>query len=428
MVSILLRKTGFALLSGGLMLLGVASCTNSDEIGLNLTPPGERFKYVVDSTTVITAATLRQDSLTSEKREICLLGSMNDPVMGQTTASLMTQLRLSSNDVDFGVNAVIDSAMLLMKYAGYSGDTSGIQKVRIYELTKDLYYDSTYFSNQKVEGWYNPDAPIADFSYRPTPEKDSVMIRLSDDFGNKLIHADTAYLSNNPAWLAWFKGLYLQAENVDQGGSVVYYDFKNGKSRLVLYYHNDAADSLQYEVVINSNCSWVNLFNHNYSTASMQGQINDSVFNHSSTFLQSMAGLRAKLKLDLPQALLDEVKTGVTINKAELIITVPDDPTAVKFPRPTSLRIYNVGEGDKNEFIDDLLLGESYYGGTFNALTSTYRFNIGLHLQNLLHPDSTMRVKNNGLFLVLTNERTSGNRLVLKNSGMRLVVTYTPLQ
>jgi hypothetical protein len=141
-----------------------------------------------------------------------------------------------------------------------------------------------------------------------------------------------------------------------------------------------------------------------------------------------MAGLRAKLKLDLPQALLDEVKTGVTINKAELIITVPDDPTAVKFPRPTSLRIYNVGEGDKNEFIDDLLLGESYYGGTFNALTSTYRFNIGLHLQNLLHPDSTMRVKNNGLFLVLTNERTSGNRLVLKNSGMRLVVTYTPLQ
>ena len=410
------------------MLLGLAACNNSDEVGLNLTPPGERFHYVVDSSTVITAATLRQDSLASEKRNVCLLGCMNDPVMGQSTASLLTQLRLSSNDVDFGTNPVIDSAMLLMKYAGYYGDTTQVQKVHIYELTQPLYFDSTYYSNLKMDGKYNPAEPIGDFSYRPTPDKDSVMIRLSDDFGNKLLHTDTANLSNNPVWLTWFKGLYLQAQPVDQGGSVVYYDFKNGKSRMILYYHNDTSDSLKYEIVINSNCSWVNLFGHNYSTASMQSLINDSVYTHEDLYLQAMSGLRAKLKLDLPQALLDEVKTGVTINKAELIITVPYDQTAARFPKPLSLRVFNAGTTGKNEFIDDLLLGETHYGGGFSSATSTYKFNIGLHLQNLLHPDSTQRIPNNGLFLVLTDERTSGNRLLLKNSGMKLRITYTPLQ
>ncbi len=56
------------------------SCDSSDKIGLEITPPGERFAYHTDSTSVIMVSTLKQDSLTSEKRERSLLGSINDPV------------------------------------------------------------------------------------------------------------------------------------------------------------------------------------------------------------------------------------------------------------------------------------------------------------------------------------------------------------
>ncbi len=432
MINTFLRKTGIALLSGSLIYLSFTGCTNSDEIGLNLTPPGDRFHYIVDSTTVISASTLRQDSITTEKRTSSLLGCMNDPIFGRSTANLLTQLRLSSNNVDFGVNPQIDSAMLLLKYQDYYGDTSALQSMRIYELTQNLFFDSTYYSNLNMTGFYNPAVTVGDFSYYPKPGQDSVLIRLFDEFGNKLLNTDTANLSDNTAWLAFFKGLYFESQPVEQGGSIIYFDLTGGKSRLTFYYHNDANDSLQYEVVINSNCSWVNLFSHNYSGTPITNQINDSIDTHPEVYLQSMGGLRSHLKLELPDSIMDKIDSGITINKAELIFTMPDDPTVSSFERPTSLRIFNAGATGKNEFIDDLLLGEAYYGGSFNSQTSTYRFNIGRHLQNILHPDSTQRIDNNGLFLVITDERTSGNRLVLKNGmvngGMKLVITYTPVQ
>ncbi|TSA35102.1 MAG: DUF4270 domain-containing protein [Porphyromonadaceae bacterium] len=432
MINTFLRKAGIGLLSGSLVFLSFNGCTNSDEIGWNLTPPGDRFHYIVDSSAVISASTLRQDSVTTEKRTSSLLGCMNDPIFGRSTANLLAQLRLSSNDVDFGADPQIDSAMLLLKYQGYYGDTTALQSMRIFELTQNLFFDSTYYSNQNMTGFYDPAVTVGDFSYYPKPDQDSILIRLSDEFGNKLLNTDTANLSNNTAWLAFFKGLYFESQPVEQGGSIVYFDFTGGKSRLTLYYHNVANDSLKYDVVINSNSSWVNLFNHNFSGTPIANLINDSVDTHPEIYLQSMAGLRSHLKLEIPQAIMAKINDRITINKAELIITIPDDPTVSTFGRPTSLRVFNAGASGKNEFIDDLLLGEAYYGGTFNAKTSTYRFNIGRHLQNILHPDPDQRIANNGLFLVITNERTSGNRLILKNGtvngGMKLVITYTPVQ
>ncbi len=427
MVNTLLRRTGIALLTGSLLLLSYTSCTNSDEIGLNLTPPGERFHYIVDSSTVITATTLRQDSITSEKRTSSLLGSMNDPIFGRSTASLITQLRLSSNEVDFGVNPQIDSIVLLLKYKGSYGDTTQLQSMKIYELTNDLYFDTTYYSNHKMTGAYNPEASIGTYSYYPKPNQDSVLIRLSNDFGNKLLKTDTSHLSNNTTWLSYFKGLYLKSDEVEQGGSIVYYDFTNGKSRLQIHYHNDTTDSLLYEVVINSNCSWVNLFNHNYSGTPIENQINDSVYTHPQVYVQSMGGLRSKLKVDLPEAILSKINTGVTINKAELIITLPDDPTASSFQLPASMRVFNVGANNQNVFIGDITLGESYYGGTYQSATKTYKFNVGRHIQNLVHPNPAKRLENTGLMVVLTDERTSANRIILDNK-IKLVITYTPLQ
>lgn len=432
MINTFLRKTGTVLLSGSLIFLSFTSCTNSDEIGLNLTPPGDKFKYHVDSATVITASTLRQDSITSEKRTSSLLGCMNDPIFGRSTANLLTQLLLSSYEVDFGVNPQIDSAMLLLKYQGYYGDTTQLQSMRIYELTQNLYFDSTYYSNLNMTGFYNPAVTVGDFSYYPKPGQDSLMIRLSDELGNKLISTDTSNLFNNTTWLAFFKGLYFESQPVEQGGSIVYFDFTGGQSRLLLYYHNDADDSLKYEVVINSSSSWVNLFSHNYSGLPIANVINDSIGDNEKVYMQSMAGLRSHLKLELSDSIMSKINSGITINKAELIITIPDDPTVNSFGRPTSLSVYNATADGKNQYIEDLALGAAYYGGTFNSGTSTYRFNIGRHLQNILHPNSTQRIANNGMFLVITDERTSGSRLILKNGtvngGMKLIITYTPVQ
>lgn len=430
MINKMLFKAGYGLLSGGLFLFMAVACDNSEEVGLNLTSVHERFRYRVDSSAVVTATTLRQDSLTSEKRTASLLGCMNDPVFGRSSAHLLTQLRLSSNDVDFGESPVLDSAMLMLKYLSWYGDTTTQQDIRVYELSNDLYFDSTYYSNMDISGFYDPASPIADFSYQPLPSRDSVLIRLSDGFGQKLLEVDTSYLTDNTTWLTFFRGLYLEAQPVEQGGSIISYNFSGGSSRLTLYYHNAANDSLSYEVIINTNCTWVNLFNHDYAGSSIEPLINDSLYDHPETYLQCMAGTRARLKITLPDTVLSLVNSGVAINKAELVFSLAVDPTSSAFATPSALRVFNARADLTNEYIEDLGLGDEYYGGTLDSASGTYRFNIGRHIQTLIHPDTAQRIDNNGLLMVLSDERISAGRLILRNGpgAMKLILTYTPIQ
>jgi hypothetical protein len=430
MIKKILLKAGYGLLTGGLFLFMAVGCDNSEEVGLNLTSPNERFRYIIDSSAMVTATTLRQDSLTSEKRTASMLGCMNDPVFGRSTAHLLTQLRLSSNDVDFGESPVLDSAVLLMKYQSWYGDTTTQQDIRVYELSQDLYFDSTYYSNMDINGFYDPTSPIATFSYQPLPSQDSVLIRLSDSFGQKILEVDTSYLTDNTTWLTFFRGLYLEAQPVEQDGSIISFNFTGGNSRLTLYYHNAANDSLSYEVIINSNCTWINLFHHDYSLSAIEPQINDSLYDHPEVFIQGMAGTRTHLKLTLPDTLLSIINSGIAINRAELVFTLADDPAPSIFATPKSLRVFNARTDWTNEYIEDLALGEAYYGGVLDSTTGTYHFNIGRHVQFMLHPDTIQRVDNNGMFLVLADERTSAGRLVLKNTpgAMKLIITYTPLK
>ncbi|MBT5424707.1 MAG: DUF4270 family protein, partial [Bacteroidetes bacterium] len=144
---------------GAVMVIGLStlvSCENSDQLGLEITPPGERFAYHIDSVTSIRMSTIRQDSLTSDKRSAVLLGATQNESFGSTKASFMSQLRLSSNDVDFGDDIKLDSVILFLKYLNYYGDTSLVHNLRIYELTDDLYFDSTYYSNHDISNFYDP--------------------------------------------------------------------------------------------------------------------------------------------------------------------------------------------------------------------------------------------------------------------------------
>lgn len=426
MINNFLRKAGLGLLSGSLIFLSFTGCKNNAQIDLNMIPDDDNFKFYVDSASMVTASTLRQDSVASRNGTTSLLGCMNDPVFGQSTAGLLTQIRLTSNEVTFGVNPQIDSVILELKYQGSYGDTTTLQTVRIYELTKDLYYDSVYYSNMDAGGFYDKTSPVADFSFLPEPNlKDSLLIRLSDELGTKLLNADTSFLSNNDVWLTFFKGLYLEAQPVYQGGAIVYFDFTGGESMLTLYFHNDVADSLRYDLAINTNAAWVNLFSHDYAGAVLKDQINDSVTPYDKVYLQSMAGLRSHLKLDLSR-IIDSIFTqtthNITVNKADLIIPLAEDPTVGSFASPGGLWVFTSG----------ITAGkDTYFQGFFDEATSTYRFSLVRYMQKILHPDPAKRIENIGLYMIMQNETTSANRVILKNGtvpgGIKLVITYTPV-
>ena len=420
------------LLYGGLlffMVAGFYSCDNSDQLGLEITPPGERFAYHIDSSSIISMETLRQDSLTSEKRSAILLGSITDDVFGSHQSSFLTQLRLSSNDVDFGENIQLDSAILLLKYHGYYGDTTSLQNIQVFEMTDDLTFDSTYYSNLNLETYYDADQPIAEKEYYPTPGADSLTIRLDDQIGLKILEADTSHLKENSTFLEYFKGLYLKTDPLTSGGAMTYFNFAGGQSRMLLYYSNSEEDSLSYEVVINSNCTWVNIFDHEYEGSEAGAVINDSINTHELVYLQAMSGLRSGISIDFSDSIMLMAEKGIAINKAELVFPVTMDYVNDYREKPPTLAVFGANEDGTNAFIDDIFLGEIYYDGTYHEEEEGYIFNISRHVQNLLNPDLDNRLENSGLFLVINEARVSAGNLVLKNgdplSGVSLIITYT---
>lgn len=420
------------LLIKGLLLFVIAglwSCETSDKIGLEITPPGERFKYYIDTTSTIRVSTLRQDSLTTEKRERSLLGSMKDPVFGHSSAGILTQLRLSSNEVDFGEEAVLDSVVLLLKYQGGYGDTTVLQNIKVYELEESLYFDSTYYSNIDATKYYSESGIVADMEFLPNPSGDSLAIRLDESLGEKILFAEDAELKDNTSFLEYFKGLYLRSMPVDQEGSVMYFNLAGGKSRMTVYYQNSEEDSLQYEVVINSNCTYLNTFEHDYTGSESEASINDSAAGSGNFYIQSMAGLRAHVRIEFSDTLMQLSYDGIAINKAELIMPVSREYIVDNKPVPGSLQVFNAKEDGTNEFIGDLFLGEEYYGGFYDKANSTYSFNIARYIQDLLDPQVVSRLANTGLFIVVKDARIAANQVVLKNDPqgekIRLEITYT---
>lgn len=411
------------------LLIGIWSCDQNEKIGLEITPPGERFAYHQDTASVIRVSTLRQDSLTSEKRSRSLLGSMNDPVFGKSRAGILTQLRLSSNDVDFGENVQLDSVVLLLKYQSGIGDTTDLQHIRVYELLEDLYFDSTYYSNLDISSYFDEANPVADFQYYPTPRADSLFIRIDDIIGEKILFADTSYLKDNASFLDYFKGLYFESSAINEEGSVMYFDLTGGDSRMMLYYNNSEEDSLKYEVVINSNCTWLNVFEHDYTGSEIELIVNDSMGEYGRAYIQAMAGLRAYARIEFSDTLMQLSYDGISINKAELRIPVAQEYVTNEMLVPGNIQIFNALEDGTNEFISDIFLGEEYHGGFYDESTGEYTFNIAKYVQDLLDVDLDFRVKNNGMFIVIKDSRISGNHLVINNNPqgekIRLNITYT---
>lgn len=427
------RQASGRLLSAGMILLlvlGFTACNNSDELGFELTPPGERFAYFKDSTSVLALRTLRQDSLSTERRNPVLLGSAADDVFGRQVAGFVTQLRLTSSNVDFGEGVQLDSAILLLKYDGYHGDTLTTQHLKVYEVLTDLVFDSVYYSNQDLSTYYDPASSVAEVSFLPAPATDSLAFRVDDAIGQKILSADTSHLADNNTFLEFFKGLYFTTDPVLSGGAISYFDLAGEKSRLTLYYHNAEEDSLTYEVVINDNCTWFNVFAHDYSGSVAEPYINDSLYTDELAFIQAASGLRAGMSVTFSDSILKRAEDGIAINKAELILPVDQAYVNDLRLRPSNLSIFGAADDGTNEFIEDIFLGEDYYDGGYHSDRQAYVFNVARHVQNLLHLDPDKKIENKGLFLVISDSRVTANGLVLRNGGaaeggIQLNITYT---
>lgn len=436
--------TGFAMVV--ILLWGCKD--NFSDAGLNLLPKNDlvTVDQVVEKST-IQARTELDGNQRTDKPAFNLLGTYNDSIFGKTNADFACQFRLSSFP-DFSDNAQPDSIMLYLYYKTITGDTITPQHIKVYELTSDLDIDTKYYQDIDLKSMTNG-IPLADIVYTPkfrldsltsltltsSDPKDTVQqelaIKLSDSFAQKLFSADSLTLSDNDRFLQYMKGLYIEAGDLNQGGTLMSIKSSAG-SYLVLHYHNDTSDSLYYSVGVNSNSVRVTHFSHDYSNTTFAAQLNDPESPDSLLYLQTTGGLRSKIFIpnlgNLTKLIpgIGSDSTNVIINGAELVFQVDTIASDLKKYLPPSQLVLTAIDPLGQEYLpSDVSFSSIYYDGAYNSTNQTYRFNIVKHLQEVIDK----KKENNGFYLSTAFRSEAYRRVVLKGpgskTGIHLNVTYS---
>lgn len=124
----------------------LSGCSNPEGVGLDVDPEDAISGTLVDSSTVF-SSTVREDSLMTTGLSRYPLGFMRDPVFGTTEANLAMTLNLPDTEISFGTAPVLDSAVLVLRYADFYGDSTGtVYQVDVHQLQDALSASGPYFN------------------------------------------------------------------------------------------------------------------------------------------------------------------------------------------------------------------------------------------------------------------------------------------
>ncbi len=441
-------RAGRLLLWVTLMVVALAACRRpEDELGRDLIDPRDTLGLVVTDTTTLLAWTVAEAPVKTSGLSRNALGSYMDPRFGMVRASIVSQVRLSTNNVGSGQDnsgLVIDSVVLALRFDDASpvyGDL-GAQRFTVHEITDLLSVDSIYRVDdvparldqdlvRSHSGLITPSPGV-----RPVVGGDTLApqlrIPLAPAFGQRLLaRFGTPDMVDNTAFLNYFKGLLIGVDNPGQlpgQGGILYLNLLLAESKVTLYYRNTlpgVEDTLRFDLLINENCVRYTVMEHGHAGAVEPGlpeALADSTLG-STCYLQALGGLRTRIALphilDYPAAQLR------ALAKAELLVPLKGmAPDAM--PPSNTLFVFRRNEAGEDLLVPDQLTAGLNVGGQLDKDAGVYRFVITRYVQNLLDAGYA----NTGLSLVPGNGGVSVDRTVIGGpqdveDPMKLVLTFT---
>ncbi|MBU1014402.1 MAG: DUF4270 domain-containing protein [Bacteroidetes bacterium] len=432
----------------------LTSCTKKAQlIGLEVRPTANLEVESTDTATLVAFSEVH-DSLITYNYSRILLGSMMDPVFGQTTANYYTQLRLKSgiDSFNFGPNPVVDSLILSLAYSGYYGDTNTYQTLKVYELNEKLVTDSThyYYSFDKllykpieigrITFQPQPNTPIYQYGTSDTttynPHISIDLLELGNAFGTKLISTPVDILQNNERFIDYINGLCIISEPVNTGGSIIYIDLSSSFTKLTAYYSNDSATGKIYSMNFYDSTYHFNNFDHNnYQDASpeFKAQVLDgnTSLGEELIYVQALGGVRTKITFPF----IKNLKSigNIAINSAELTIKGIEDNNGNKPPDRLTLDQIN-HDGTTTQGIIDMVEGDAYFGGFYDSVKNEYKFQIARYIHKLINTDAN----DNGIYLKVYGNATGGGQFIINGTNpalptpysdrLKLMITYTIIE
>ncbi|MEX1132372.1 MAG: DUF4270 family protein [Flavobacteriales bacterium] len=431
-----------------LLLIVLASgCKKPEEdLGLDILP-GDPLGTRVE-TTPVHAFTFEPEAIRTSGLTRNVLGSYLDPVFGSVQAGIVAQLRLSSNNVGAGqdnTGLVADSMVLALGFDGinFAYGNLNAQSFQVHELSEALSIDSTFTTDLVPE--FLPEDLVADRGRRITPRpftkpfiggdslQPQVRIRLDKMLAQRILDAfGTPALVDNAAFLEFFKGVYITADNGAQipfQQGILYFNLLSATSKATVYYRNTLEPEPTprfFDLAINQTSVRYSVVAHDHAQAIDAGlglALADSTLPAQQVYVQALGGLRAGLRF--PE-LRSYAGQGLVVAKAELVVPVPGTFNPYLSP-PAQLFIFRQDTVTGTDiFLPDQVAGSGNIDGNYRPNAKEYRFNITRYIQGVI----TGTIPDTGVELVPGSNGITANRVVLAGPAhpeepMRLDLTFT---
>ena len=404
------------------------SCSKTTQsIGNGLISEGDLMGVYYTDTLDIECHSMTIDSIATQGMTSILLGSIMDPIMGRTDASIFTQLHLSSTNQQFGDNPVVDSVVLQLAYNGFFGDTTTLQTIHVYELADSLRSTENYYQFSDVT--VKPDDLAHGFQCYPHPKTTGMVIGtdtitnavlripLDNSFGEQLIHADSSVYSAPEKFKEFLYGLKICCESVTQDGAILsFLPNSNTLTVLQLYYHESPEQEtrMRYNYYITSDDLYFNQYHHDYTLGApefvQQVVDGDTAMGQQQLYLQSMGGVRSLIRFPHIHQWATSEKTHIVINEAKLILpTSPLVSDSSLYEDISSLALLYIKENGNTSVLPDYMEGSNYYGGTYSKTQRQVVFRISEYLQRLMKEQKADR----GMYLSITGASYNALRWIL---------------
>lgn len=453
-----MRFSKLDLLTLLISLFVFASCEKTSTIGLEIDPNSAVQGTLVDTAT-ITSRTVADSNYPTYGAGSAMVrypfGYLNDGLIGETTASIAMSVNLPSNAYSFGDNAVLDSAVLVLSYAGeFYGDSTENYNVKVHTLTKDLstynsylrdtvYAKNTLLANKSGKVYPTTPVTVMDVLTGATDtakvHKAQMRIKLDASYiTDNIVNVNASILKHNSLFRNSFKGLHLELANANNTamskGGMMFFDFSSTNSGLMLYYRkknattSTATDTVSVNFPIGtSNGPVAASIKHNHSLV-VKKQLDSTTKQFEETFLQPLGGLRNKIAFPY----LKNFKTNagkIIVNKAELVIELKEGTDISPFKAAPRLALYRNDIAGQRINLQDNNVGSNYaagdpranastFGGFFDSVNKRYVFTVTAYIQDLLEGKTV----DNGTFLAVT-PASSFEYATTLNTASRAVIS-----
>lgn len=424
----------------------IYGCTKIDTttIGGGVLPLVDNINTFEQSFDVITKnyTDTNSDSTFVFSTDAQILGHLDDPIFGKTKADLYLQVTPPTYPFSFPKSKdslLLDSAVLVVKYAGIYGDSLAKQKINVFRVTDDSFqstrklsdvsytnklyriHEAVLYNNAELLGstFISPDElrPVRKIAYK----KDSVVssqlrIRLNDNFGRLFLDQNgSGAFKNDTTYRAFFKGFALIPE-IAAGGNALMYFLTNNDTKLIVYHRvlkPDATYDTTAQSFIFGNFS---ISANNITRDRSSGEIASHLDNNlpdNVMYLQGTPGTYARVTIPGLENLSNRI-----VHRAELVMKqIWNGPQKLEddlYPAPYVYpEVYNTDSNAIN--FDDTLIYNPvrsdiytnnafyYLGGarmdTVDAGRSIAKYNINLtrYVQGII----TRRTKNYPLHLTI---------------------------